>query len=298
MISSEYASIFAALGVSVTMIDKGTRPIGFLDPELSAAFARHFESSGGRFIGDAAIESVTTDGLSVRTVLASGEVITADKMLCALGRVAALDRLNVEAAGLCANERGLLSVDEHCRTPVPTIYAVGDVIGPPALAASAMEQGRRAVCHALGIEPGAPPEFTPIGIYTIPEMSSVGLTDDQAIERHGSALVGRARFDEIARGHIGNSQEGLLKMVADAEGRRLLGVQIIGESATELIHLGQMALISGNSVDAFVENIFNFPTLAEAYRVAALDIVGRRNNAAKERHGESGNPLEAVVASP
>jgi NAD(P) transhydrogenase len=139
-----------------------------------------------------------------------------------------------------------------------------------------MEQGRRAVRHALGLDPGVSPETIPVGIYTIPEMSSVGLSEAQAIERHGGALVGRAGFGEIARGHIANSPEGFLKMVVHPDGTQLLGVQIIGESATELIHLGQMALIAGTPVDAFVENIFNFPTLAEAYRVAALDVAGKR----------------------
>jgi len=275
VIASEYASIFTALGVAVTMIDKARAPIAFLDPELSGRFTRHFEASGGRFIGHATVRAVTTDGLTVATELADGTVVTADKLLCALGRVAVLDRLDVGAAGLAPNPRGLLTVDHYCRTSVPHIYAVGDVIGPPALAASAMEQGRRAVCHALGLDLGPPPETIPLGIYTIPEMSSVGLTEAQALERHGGAWVGRARFAEIARGHIINDPDGFLKMVVHPDGERLLGVQIIGEGATELIHLGQMALIADARIDAFVENIFNFPTLAEAYRVAALDVAGQ-----------------------
>jgi NAD(P) transhydrogenase len=139
-----------------------------------------------------------------------------------------------------------------------------------------MEQGRRAMCHALGLDPGVPPETTPIGIYTIPELASVGLDEHEARRRHGDAIVGRARFSEIARGQISGCVDGILKLVADGEGRRLLGAQVIGEGATELVHLAQMALISGWEVDAFVENIFNFPTLAEAYRVAALDVVGKR----------------------
>jgi NAD(P) transhydrogenase len=219
---------------------------------------------------------VTTDGVSVTTTLASGEVVTADKLLCALGRVASIDGLNLAAAGLEPNRRGLLEVDPELRTAVPHIYAVGDVIGPPALATSAMEQGRRAVCYALGLSPGSSAESMPVGIYTIPEMASVGLGEAAARERHGEILVGRAAFKEIARGHISNSQEGFLKMVSDARGERLLGVQIIGEGATELIHLGQLALIAGLPVESFIENIFNFPTLAEAYRVAALDLLSTR----------------------
>jgi NAD(P) transhydrogenase len=293
VISSEYASIFAALGVQVTMIDKYARPLGFLDPELTEHFLAHFERVGGRFIGGTTIASVTTDGLQVTTTLASGEIVTTDKMLCALGRVAALGPLNVAAAGLAPNDRGLLSVDAQCRTAVPHIYAVGDVIGPPALATSAMEQGRRAVCHALGIDPGVSADTLPVGIYTIPEMASVGLGEEQARERYGAAVVGRARFTEIARGHIANSRDGLLKMVADPDGERLLGVQIVGEGATELIHLGQMALVAGASVETFVENIFNFPTLAEAYRVAALDVLARRGRRARAPEPE---PVARIAA--
>jgi NAD(P) transhydrogenase len=284
VVASEYASIFAALGVRVTMIDRGTRPVAFLDAELTDRFVRQFERSGGRFIGGARVAAVATDGFSVRTALESGETLTADKMLCALGRVAAVDRLDLGAAGLTTDERGFLRVDEHCRTAVPQIYAVGDVTGPPALAASAMEQGRRAMCHALGLAPGAPPETTPVGIYTIPEMASVGFTEHDARKLAGGAVVGRADFREIARGHIVATQDGFLKMVADPQGHRLLGVQIIGEGATELIHMGQLAMVFGGTVDAFVENVFNFPTLAEAYRVAALEIVRTR---ARARPGEN-----------
>jgi NAD(P) transhydrogenase len=203
-------------------------------------------------------------------------VVTSDKMLVALGRAANVDELNLPAAGLAANARGLLEVDEHCRTANPHIYAVGDVVGPPSLAATAMEQGRRAARHALGLgeDPGI--NTIPIGIYTIPEMASVGLSEDEAKKRGGAALVGRARFDEVARGQISGITDGLLKLVADGSGKRLLGVHIVGEGATELVHVGQMALLGQMDVDAFVENIFNFPTLAEAYRVAALDLVAKR----------------------
>ncbi len=276
VIACEYASIFAHLGVAVTMIDRADRPLKFMDAELVGRFVSDFERNGGRFLGERSIGSVEWDGVSrVITRLATGEVIESDKMLVALGRVASVDGLALGAAGLRANARGLLEVDEHCRTVVPHIYAIGDVIGPPSLAATAMEQGRRAACHALGLAPGSPAEMIPIGIYTIPEMACVGLNEDEAVKRHPGAriLVGRGRFEEVARGQISGVQDGLLKLVADASGNKLLGVQIVGEGATELIHLGQMALLAGNSVDAFVENIFNFPTLAEAYRVAALDLL-------------------------
>jgi NAD(P) transhydrogenase len=276
VIASEYASIFAALGVRVTMIDRYERPLGFLDPELTDRFLAAFARAGGRFLGGTTVEAVITDGVQVTARLGGGEAIVADKLLCALGRVAVLDGLDLGAAGLAADARGLLAVDEHCRTAVPHIYAAGDVIGPPALATSAMEQGRRAMCHALGRDPGDAAAALPIGVYTIPEMASVGLDEARVRAGAGAALVGRARFSEIARGHVANSPEGFLKLVADAESLRVLGVQIIGESATELVHVGQMALIIGAPVEIFVENVFNFPTFAEAYRVAALDVLGQR----------------------
>lgn len=277
VIACEYASIFSALGVKVVLIDRGDRPLGFLDPELTGRFVDALSAMGGRYLGQSAVREVAWDGLSqVVTTLGDGQVIRSEKMLVALGRQANIEGMDLPAAGLRQSERGLLQVDEHCRTAAPHIYAAGDVIGPPALASSAMEQGRRAVCHALGLPPGPPLETYPIGVYTVPEMASVGLGEAQAIERHGGALVGRAPFQELARGQIAAIPEGLLKMVADPQGRRLLGVQIIGEGAAELIHLGQMALLHGGGIDAFVENVFNFPTLAEAYRVAALDIVYRR----------------------
>jgi NAD(P) transhydrogenase len=278
VIACEYASIFANLGVSVTMIDRADRPLKFIDAELVGKFVGDFERSGGRFLGERNIASVEWDGVSkVVTRLSSGEVIESDKMLVALGRAAAIEGLALNAAGLKANARGLLDVDEHCRTAVPHIYAIGDVIGPPSLAATAMEQGRRAACHALGLASGGAAEMIPLGIYTLPEMACVGLSEDEAQKRFPGEriLVGRGRFEEVARGQISGVQDGLLKIVADQTGGKLLGVQIVGEGATELIHLGQMALLAGTGVESFVENIFNFPTLAEAYRVAALDVLER-----------------------
>lgn len=281
VIACEYASVLATLGVKVVMIDRQDRPLAFLDPELTSRFLHVFEASGGRFIGGALPKKVEWDGVSaVRTELPDGEVIETEKMLCALGRVANLEALGLDFAGLRPTARGFIAVDEHCRTSVGHIYAVGDVIGPPSLASFSMEQGRRAVCHALGIEVGIGVEVIPSGVYTVPEMASIGIDEKTAIKRHGGAMVGRARFEELARGQISSSLDGLLKMVADPDGERLLGVQIIGEGAAELIHVAQMALLSNLTVDTFIDNIFNFPTLAEGYRVAALDIVKQRSKRA------------------
>jgi NAD(P) transhydrogenase len=278
VIATEYASMFAHLGVEVTMIEKADRPLKFMDGELVSRFLGAFGDSGGRFIGDATVTEVAFDGVSrVVTRLASGESIASDKLLVALGRSANLEALAVGNAGLKATSRGLLDVDQHCRTAVPHIYAVGDVIGPPALAATAMEQGRRAARHALGLPPAASSETIPVGIYSIPEMACVGLSEEEVLRREGAPpLVGRARFDEVARGQISNIQDGLLKLVADPSGQRLLGVHIVGEGASDLIHVAQMAMLGGLGPDDLVENIFNFPTLGEAYRVAAFDLLERR----------------------
>ncbi|HLK37713.1 MAG TPA: Si-specific NAD(P)(+) transhydrogenase [Polyangiaceae bacterium] len=276
VIASEYASIFAALGVEVIMVDKAPRPLGFVDGEVVSRFVTAFERAAGRFVGGAKIERVEFDGLAtVETTLGSGEVLRTDKLLCALGRVANVEGLCLEAAGLSVNARGLIAVDASYRTAVGHVYAVGDVIGAPSLASSSMEQGRRAARHALGLDVGDAGALSPLGIYTIPEISSVGLTEDEA-RRAGGAIVGRANFAELARGQIGAVEEGLLKLVADARGERLLGVQVIGEGASELVHIGQLAMMGNLPVDTFVDCNFNFPTLAEAYRVAALDIAGRR----------------------
>ncbi len=297
IIGSEYASIFAALGVEVHLVDKRDAPVAFLDSEITSRFRAGFERNGGRFLGGRDVVRVEWDGLaSVVTELDDGEELRSEKLLVALGRVPNLDRLELAAARLRPTNRGMLAVDENCRTDTEGIYAVGDVIGPPALAASAMEQGRRAARHALGLPVSAARELIPVGVYTVPEMSSVGLDEAAARERyHGAALVGRARFEETARGHISAIDDGMLKLVADPTGREIVGVQIVGEGAAELVHIGQMALLGGMGVDALVENIFNFPTLAEAYRVAALDIVGQRASLAARRQRRPEPVLERAA---
>ena len=294
VIASEYASIFAALGVKVTMIDKGSRPVAFVEAELTAHFVKGFEKLGGCFRGGRTTRSVEWNGVdAVRVVLDDGTEILADKVLCALGRVANVEGLALDNAGLAPNERGIILVDARCRTKVPGIYAVGDVIGPPSLAASSMEQGRRAMCDALGLDPGQASELIPTGVYSIPEMGSVGLTEARAREIHGDAMVGRASFSEIARGHIAAIEDGFLKLVADPKGERILGAHVVGEGAAELVSIGQVAIQSGWHVDQLIETIFNFPTLAEAYRVAALDIAEQRAVAKREPWVNSDSVISA-----
>lgn len=277
VIACEYASIFSSLGVKVTMIESHALPLGFLDNELTQGFVESFKERGGVFHGSRKIERVGWDGVNaVVCELDGGEEVRSEKLLCCLGRVANLRGLQVENAGLEVTERGVLKVDENYRTAVPYVYAIGDVIGPPSLASTSMNQGHRAVNHALELEDHAGSDVIPMGIYTIPEISSVGLSEEAARKEHGDdVVVGRARFDEVARGQIAAIPDGLLKIVATRQGR-VLGVHVVGEGASDLVHVGQMALITEQGVDVFLDNTFNFPTLAEAYRVAALDIEAQR----------------------
>ncbi len=277
VIASEYASIFQALGVTVTMIDCYPRPLGFLDTDLSQTFINGFEHMGGTWIGNTILKNVYWDGLThVVAECENGELVRSEKLLCAAGRIANTQDLALGNAGLSLNQQGLLAVDDNLCTAVSGIYAAGDVIGPPSLASASMEQGRRASCNALQLSVGGMSSTLPSGIYGIPELSAIGLTEASARETHGDILVGKADFSEIARGLISGIEDGMLKIVCAPDGKQILGIMIAGEGATELIHIGQMAMLAQANVDIFVESTFNFPTLAEAYRVAALAIIGQR----------------------
>jgi len=282
VIACEFASLFAALGVKVTMVDSGARPLSFLDPELTTVYVAAFEQMGGVFVSNKKIERVHWDGTTVVTCLVGGTELRAEKCLCAQGRVANVADLGLEAAGLALTPRGHIPVDANLRTAVAHIYAAGDVIGPPALAATAVEQGRRAARHAFGLPSHGANEVVPVGIYTIPEIATVGLSEEQAKAKFGSALVGRAKFEELARAHINGQTDGLLKLIADPAGK-LVGAHVVGEAAIELVHVAQMALVGGLTLEAFVDNVFNFPTMAEAYRVAAIDAVAKMGAAARRQ---------------
>lgn len=276
VIGCEYASIFALLGVEVTLIDRAPYPLQFMDRELVDQFVQSLEQNGSHYRGGCQITEVRWDQVAhVVTTLHDATVVKSEKMLVALGRQANIEDLELTAAGVTISDKGLIPVNQYCQTNIAHIYAVGDMVSGPALASKAMEQGRRAVRHALNLPVGDAASTIPLGIYTIPEMAGIGLDEKNARERYKDPLIGRAKFEEIARAQISGASHGLLKMVADPAGERLLGVQVVGDSATELVHLGQLALQSGATVESFIDNVFNFPTYAEAYRIAALDILGQ-----------------------
>lgn len=277
VVASEYASIFASLGVAVTMVDAGPRPMAFLDEELTSAFTRAFEASGGRLVLGAEVVRAAAHAVAgVDVELAGGEILHADKVFCALGRAPNVAGLGLERIGVALTRRGHVAVDESCRTALAHVYAVGDIIGPPALASVGMEQGRRAVRHALALPSSRGAEILPFCAYTIPDIASVGLDEAAARARHGGAVVGRARYRDLARAQIAGHADGIVKLVTSPDGTRLLGAQVVGDGASELVHVAQMALVGACDVDVFVETTFNFPTLAEGLRVAALDVLGQR----------------------
>ena len=283
VIACEYATIFSILGVKATIIDTADRPLKFLDPQITDKFVASFEDQGGIYLGEKSIKSVEWDGISeVVTILESGEEIRTQKMFVALGRLANVEILQPEVVGIEMSSRNQILVNEFYQTNIPHIYAVGDVIGFPALASTSMEQGRRAICHALDKDLGTLFENVPMGIYTIPEISCIGLPETDAREKYGDDIfIGMAHFEEIARGQISGIQDGLMKLICAPDGNTILGVHIIGEGSTELIHVAQMAIVGGLKLETFIENVMNFPTLAEAYRVAAIDIKNQQKKRKK-----------------
>jgi NAD(P) transhydrogenase len=279
VIGCEYASIFATLGVRVTLIDKRPRLLPFVDAEITDALAYHLREHRVTLrLGEevSGMEPFHDDrGDHVRILLGSGKQIVTDKALHSIGRTGGTDRLNLGAAGLEADSRGRLKVNDRYQTEVPNIYGVGDVIGFPSLASTSMEQGRLAVCHAFNVEARSVPELFPYGIYTIPEISMVGRNEEELTQDGIPYEVGKARYREIARGQIMGDQTGLLKLIFHMEKRELLGVHILGEGASELIHIGQAVLAFGGKVDYFINTVFNYPTLAECYKTAAFDGINR-----------------------
>ena len=277
VIGIEYASIFAALGTRVTVIDMRPRLLNFVDDEVIGALTYHLRQQRVTVRLGERVDRIDFDEKAnkVLTYLESGKRVTTDKALYSIGRTGSTAKLNVTAAGLEADHRGRLKVNDAYQTAVPHIYAAGDVIGFPSLASTSMEQGRLAAAHAFGIPTNSIPELFPYGIYTIPEISMVGKTEEELTDAGIPYEIGKAHYKEISRGQIIGDQIGMLKLLFGLEDHRLLGVHIIGEGASELIHIGQAVMAFGGTVDYFVNTVFNYPTLAEAYKVAALDGINR-----------------------
>ena len=275
VIGCEYASIFMALGVDVTLVDGRDRLLPFLDGEISDRLRDRLASLGMRFMFNERPVKVENSSTGVRLSMKSGNTLQTETALFAAGRRAAVDGLALEKAGLAVNDRGYIAVDENYRTAVSNIYAAGDVIGFPALASASMEQGRVAVCHAFGFPyKQRVASLLPMGIYTIPEISAAGETEESCEQKGIDYCVGRAHYENNARGHITGDTVGILKLIFARADRKLLGVSIIGESATELIHIGLMVLDAGKSIDEFIQLVFNYPTLSEMYKYAAYDGLG------------------------
>ncbi len=276
VIGVEYATIFSALDVAVTLVDARESFLDFIDRELIEDFTHQLRDRGMSIRLGSKVVSIEFENDRPVTVLESGRRIRSDMLLYATGRVGATDVLNIASCGLTPDHRGRLGVDAHTfQTSVPHIYSAGDAIGFPSLASTSMEQGRIAACHAFGMPLPPAPEFFPYGIYSVPEMSTVGMTEEEVRRRGIPYECGIARFRETSRGHIMGLSAGMMKMIFSIKTGRLLGVHIVGEGATELVHIGQAVLNLKGTLDYFIENTFNYPTLAEAYKIAALDAWNR-----------------------
>ena len=273
IIGSEYASFFAALGTEVTVIDRKANMLPILDTEIGTHLQTALTDIGLKFKGNMEPTEIGIVDNRAFVCFKDGSTLTADVLLYALGRTANISALHVEQAGILTNEKGYVVVNALFQTSQTHIYAVGDVIGGPSLASTSMEQGRLATRHAFGCEIHYFPTFYPIGIYTIPEISSCGYTEDELKELGMHYEVGRAYYYEIARSHIAgdNLAVGMFKLLFHAETREILGVHVIGRNATEVIHIGQLAASYNAKIDFFVDQIFNYPTYAEGYRIAALN---------------------------
>ncbi len=276
VIGVEYATMFSALDVRVTLVEPRDTFLDFIDKTLIAEFTQQIRTNGVDLRLGSNVDKVEEKGDLVEISMANGRHVRAEMLLFAAGRMGSTKSLNLGAAGLETDSRGRLDVNRKTyQTVVPHIYAAGDVIGHPSLASTSLQQGRIAACHALDTHTLPESPWFPYGVYSVPEMSTVGMSEEEVNELGIPYEVGVARFSETSRGHIMGLDRGMLKMLVSLKTRRLLGVQIVGEGATELIHIAQAVLNLKGTVDYFVENTFNYPTLAEAYKVAGLDAFNR-----------------------
>lgn len=270
VIGSEYATIFAALGVKVILLDRGDRLLKFLDYEITSELQKNFPKENVQYInrcGDFKIEKTST---GAQVTLEDGRLFEADCLFFALGREANTESLNIGKAGIRLNEHRYIEVNELYQTSSPHVFAVGDVIGWPSLAATSIIQGRLAALNCLKAGGESFPKIFPFGIYTIPEISYVGITEQEAQERDYKIVIGTCMYHELPRGQISGECEGMLKMIVHQDTREILGVHIMGGGATEIIHIAQVAMVHNEKIDIFIDNIFNYPTYSEALKIAAL----------------------------
>jgi NAD(P) transhydrogenase len=275
VIGSEYASVFTALGVQVTLVDARDRLLPFVDAEIADRLRQQLEGLGLRFIFNQQMLSIEVHAEHVHLKLKEGERLETDIALVAAGRQSNVEGLGLEAVGVQLGKRGLIPVNAQYQTSVPNIYAAGDVIGFPALASTSMEQARVAMAHAFNLkykERVSP--ILPLAVYTVPEISTVGRSEDECREQGIPCLVGRARYETNPRGQIIGDRSGLVKLVFSPADKRLLGAHIIGELASELIHIGAQVMADGGTIDAFIQAVYNYPTLSDAYKYAAYDGLG------------------------
>jgi NAD(P) transhydrogenase len=281
VIGLEYASMFAALGSKVTVVERRPVMLEFCDAEIVESLRYHLRDLAVTFRFGESVAAVERHANGTITILESGKKIPSDTVLYSAGRQGATDDLELANAGLEADKRGRVAVGPDFRTAVEHIFAVGDVIGFPALAATSMEQGRLAAYAAFGEPTHTMNELLPIGIYTIPEISYVGRSEDELTEASVPYEVGISRYRELARGQILGDSYGVLKLLVSLDDRRILGVHVFGTNATEIVHIGQAVMGSGGTVDYLVDAVFNYPTLAEAYKVAALDAANKMRAVAR-----------------
>ncbi len=279
VIGCEYASIFATLGVRVTLIDKRDRLLPFIDREISDSLGYNLRDQRVvlRYTEEVASIEIVDDQIGKQVVikLSSGKTVVTSGALYSVGRIGNTQELNLESVGLKTDDRGRIKVNADYQTDIPNIYAVGDVIGFPSLASTSMEQGRIAACNAFNHPYVSMPELFPYGIYTIPEISMVGRTEEDLTKAGVPYEIGRATYKEIARGQIIGDQIGLLKLLIHVETHKILGVHILGEGASELVHIAQAVMAHEGTVEYFINSVFNYPTLAECYKTAAFDGINR-----------------------
>jgi NAD(P) transhydrogenase len=275
VIGIEYASMFAALGTKVTVVEKRDTLLDFCDPEIIEALKFHLRDLAVTFRFGEEVTAVDVGAAGTVTTLASGKQIPAETVMYSAGRQGQTEHLDLANAGLQPDSRGRIAVDSNFQTLVDHIYAVGDVIGFPALAATSMEQGRLAAYHAFGEPAKGMTDLQPIGIYSIPEVSYVGATEVELTRNAIPYEVGVSRYRELARGQIAGDSYGMLKLLVSTDDLKLLGVHIFGTSATEMVHIGQAVMGCGGTIEYLVDAVFNYPTFSEAYKVAALDVMNK-----------------------